>query len=155
LPTDSVAAGVLTSDTIRVGQRASDRDDAIRQCGRLLVEAGAVEEPYAAAMLERELSISTYMGEGVAIPHGTDASRRHVLRTTVAVLQFPDGVDWGGAGTVYVCIAIASSGEEHLPLIAALAQVLLTADRAAELRTAASAERVLALLQPSPEENDE
>jgi mannitol/fructose-specific phosphotransferase system IIA component len=153
LPTDSVAAGVLSGDAIRVGQKAADRDDAIRQAGRLLVEIGAIEEPYAAAMLEREASISTYMGEGVAIPHGTDESRRHVLRTAVAVLQYPDGVDWAGAGTVYVCIAIAASGEEHLPLIAALAQVLMTADRAAELRTATSAEQVLALLQPSPEEN--
>jgi mannitol/fructose-specific phosphotransferase system IIA component len=152
LGTESVTSAVLSTDAIRVGQQAADRDDAIRQCGRLLIEIGAVEPPYADAMLEREASISTYMGEGVAIPHGTDASRRHVLRTALAVIQYPAGVDWG-AGTVYVCIAIAASGDEHLPLIAALAQVLMTADRAAELRTAATAEQVSALLQPNPEEN--
>jgi mannitol/fructose-specific phosphotransferase system IIA component len=152
LATESGTSAVLSTDAIRVGQQAADRDDAIRQCGRLLIEIGAVEPPYADAMLEREASISTYMGEGVAIPHGTDASRRHVLRTALTVIQYPAGVDWG-AGTVYVCIAIAASGDEHLPLIAALAQVLMTADRAAELRTAATAEQVSALLQPNPEEN--
>jgi mannitol/fructose-specific phosphotransferase system IIA component len=146
------AAAVLSSDAIRLRQQAVDKDDAVRQCGAVLVEIGAVAPPYAAAMLEREASVSTYVGEGVAIPHGTDESRSHVLRTALAVLQFPDGVEWVG-GRVHVCVAIASSGSEHVALLAALADVLMQPDKVAQLRTAETAEQVLSLLQPSPEEN--
>ena len=71
-------AELLGSDAVRLGLRASDRFDAVRQCGNLLVELGAVEAPYVEAMLEREGQISTSMGEGFAIPHGTDESVRRI-----------------------------------------------------------------------------
>jgi mannitol/fructose-specific phosphotransferase system IIA component len=150
----NLVTDVLTASAIRLGQTASGRRDAVDQCGQLLVEIGAVEPPYQAAMHEREKSMPTYIGEGVAIPHGTDESRRYVLRTALGVLQFPDGVNWGG-NRVTVCIAIAADGEEHIKLLSALARVLLDAKKAARLRNANDVETVLSLLNPTDEEASE
>lgn len=144
MPTDLT----LTTESVRIGATARDRADAIDQCGALLVELGAVEPGYVAAMHEREASIPTFVGEGVAIPHGTDASRSLVRRTALAVIQFPDGVDWGGP-TVHVAIGIAASGKEHLQVLSALAGVLADPERAARLRSAASVDDVLELLAPA------
>jgi mannitol/fructose-specific phosphotransferase system IIA component len=156
LPADSVpvdavtpppAAPVLVREAVRLAQHAHDKWDALRQSGALLVELGAVEAGYADAILEREGQISTYMGEGVAIPHGTDQSRALVRRTALGFLQFPDGVDWDGE-TVYLCIPIAASGDEHVGVLSALAEVLVDGDSAAALRAASDPDVVLALLNP-------
>ena len=141
------AEGVLVRGAVRLAQHAHDKWDALRQSGALLVELGAVEAGYADAILEREGQISTYMGEGVAIPHGTDQSRGLVRRTALGFLQFPDGVDWDGE-TVYLCIPIAASGDEHVGVLSALAEVLVDGDSAAALREATDPDVVLALLNP-------
>src|SRR5438445_12905763 len=85
---------LLPGDAVRLGLRASDRFNAVRQSGHVLVEIGAVEPPYVYAMLERELQISTSLGEGFAIPHGTNESRQWIRETMLAFIQFPDGVYW-------------------------------------------------------------
>lgn len=152
MPTDpgppTPAAGVLVREAIRLAQHAEDKWDALRQSGALLEELGAVEEGYAAAILEREGQISTYMGEGVSIPHGTDQSRSLVRRTALGFLQYPDGVDWDGE-TVYLCIPIAASGDEHVGVLSALANVLVEPDSAAALRNATEVDDVLARLSPA------
>jgi mannitol/fructose-specific phosphotransferase system IIA component len=127
-------ADVLTREGIRLGLSAADKWDAIRQSGALLVSLGAVEPEYADTMLERERSVTTYVGEGVAIPHGTDASRALVRRTTLGVLQFPAGVDWDGQ-RVSLCVAIAAKGDEHVTVLSALAVILMDPVQAAELRS--------------------
>lgn len=139
---------VLAPDGIRLAQRAVDKTDALRRSGALLVELGAVEPGYADAMLEREELVTTYVGEGFAIPHGTNEARALVRRTALGFLQFPDGVDWGD-GTVHVCIPIAASGDEHMALLSSLAETLLDAEQAARLREATSADEVLAILAPT------
>ncbi|NKY96376.1 PTS sugar transporter subunit IIA [Nocardiopsis alborubida] len=138
---------VLTEEAVRLGRKAADRADAIDQCGALLVELGAVEPGYVPAMHEREASIPTFVGEGVAIPHGTDASRVLVKRTALAVVQFPGGVDWGGP-TVHVAIGIAASGDEHLGVLSSLAGILTDPEKAARLRSASTTSDVLELLGP-------
>lgn len=141
----SSVAEALRRDGIRLGLSAVDKWDAVRRCGALLDELGAVEPGYAEAMLERERSVSTYIGEGVAIPHGTDASRSLVRRTTLGVLQFPDGVDWDG-NPVTVCVAIAAKGDEHVTVLSALAQILLEPEQAERLRTSSDVDEVHGLL---------
>jgi mannitol/fructose-specific phosphotransferase system IIA component len=141
------AAGVLVREAIRLAQHADDKWDALRQSGALLEELGAVDEGYAAAILEREGQISTYIGEGVSIPHGTDAARALVRRTTLGFIQYPDGVDWDGE-TVYLCIPIAASGDEHVGVLSALAEILVEGDSAAALREATDVDAVLGLLTP-------
>lgn len=148
LPADSPAPPVLVREAIRLAQHADDKWDALRQSGALLEELGAVDDGYAAAILERERQISTYMGEGVSIPHGTDAARALVRRTALGFLQYPDGVDWDGE-TVFLCIPIAASGDEHVGVLSALAEILVDGDSATVLREATDIETVLALLNPT------
>jgi mannitol/fructose-specific phosphotransferase system IIA component len=146
--TPPTSGGVLVREAIRLAQHADDKWDALRQSGALLEELGAVEKGYAAAILERERQISTYMGEGVSIPHGTDQARSLVRRTALGFLQYPDGVDWDGE-TVYLCIPIAASGDEHVGVLSALAEVLVDGDSAEALRTATDVDDVLARLNPA------
>jgi mannitol PTS system EIIA component len=141
------ATALLEERGIRLGQTAANRDDAIRQCGKTLVEIGAVDPAYVEAMIERERSISTYVGEGVAIPHATLSGKAAVRRDALAVLQFPDGVDWDGM-PVEVCVAIAAVGDGHVEILGALAQILLDPGQAQQLREATRAEHVLSLLAP-------
>jgi len=136
-------AELLSPQAIRLTAAASDRDDAIRQCGAVLVELGAVDPSYVDSMLARERSISTYIGEGVAIPHGV--SKDLVRRDALAVLRFPDGVDWDGV-PVNVCIAIAARGDGHVEILGELAQVLMNPVRAKTLREATSTDVVMELL---------
>jgi len=149
-----VAAEILSADAIRLGLTALDKEDALRQCGAVLVEIGAADPAYADAILEREQSVSTYMGEGVAIPHGTDESREHIKRAALAFLQFPDGVDWNGK-TAQVCIAIASRSDEHIGILQSLAMVLSDKESAQRLRETTSVDEVLALLAPEDDTDDD
>jgi len=145
---------VLGRDAVRLGLAATDKLDALHQCGAVLVEIGAATEEYAAAILERERSVSTYLGEGVAIPHGTDASREHIKRAALAVLQFPAGVDWNGHDC-RLAIAIASRSDEHIAILQSLAVVLSDKDKAARLRETDDVDEVLALLAPGQDEEED
>lgn len=138
---------ILSEEGVRLGLTAADKADALTQCGDLLVAIGAATQDYADALHERETQVTTYIGEGVAIPHGTNESREHIQRAAIAYLQFPDGVDWDGQ-TVQVCIAIASRSEEHIDILQKLAAVLMDPEAAAKLREPAGVEDVLALLAP-------
>ncbi|BDZ47009.1 PTS sugar transporter subunit IIA [Naasia aerilata] len=135
---------LLGESSIRLGLTADDRFDAVRQCGEALVASGAVTETYVEAMLEREHSVSTYIGEGVAIPHGTLAGKDSVSRSAMVVLGFPDGVDWAGQ-RAQVCIGIAAPAGGHVALVARLAEILLDPDLAARLRAARRPEEITKL----------
>jgi PTS system mannitol-specific IIA component len=91
--------------------------------------------------------VSTFVGEGVAIPHGTLAGRDLVTRDALCVVQFPEGVDWHG-DEIVMCIGIAARGDGHVPILARLAELLMEPDRADALRTATTAGDVVALLTP-------
>ena len=136
---------ILPAEGVRLGRSAADRFDAVRQAGEVLVAIGAVDSPYVDAMLERERGISTSLGEGFAIPHGTDESRRFIRSTMLSFVQFPDGVEWDD-DRVFVAIGIAAVGEEHLGVLASLAQVLMVPEQAARLRAAERIGDVLSLL---------
>jgi mannitol/fructose-specific phosphotransferase system IIA component len=136
---------LLTQAAIRLDCNAADRLDAVRQCGAVLLEAGYIDAPYIDAMVERENTLSTYLGEGFSMPHGTNDSRRHVRRAGLAVLRFPAGVDWGGE-RVSVAVAVASASDEHIAILGRLATVLSDPESAARLREASDPEVVLDLL---------
>lgn len=144
-------AALLAPGAIRLAERAADKAEAIRACGQALVDCGAVDPAYVPAMLEREESVSTYIGEGVAIPHATLAGKAAVRRDALCFLRFPDGVDWDGEA-VTVCIGIAATGDGHVEILGELAQILLDPERAEALRSAQSPDRVLAMLTPAAED---
>lgn len=115
---------ILSKDRISLQASAADKTDAIRQAGQLLVQSGCVLPPYIEGMLTREQSMSTSLGNGVAIPHGVYENRDHILRTGLSVLQLPAGVDWGEGEMVYLIIGIAASGDEHVGVLSNLAEVV-------------------------------
>lgn len=142
---------LLAEKSIRLDATASSRDDAIRQAGQALLDAGAIDASYIDAMLERENSVSTFVGEGVAIPHGTLAGKDAVKDDAISVTRFPAGVDWDG-NEVSVAVGIAAKGNGHIALLSQLATILLDPDKAAALRGATTSEQVYELLAATDED---
>jgi len=118
----------LRPEDVRTGLSAPDKYTAIRMAGEQLVARGCVEASYIDAMLAREEVITTYIGEGVAIPHGVGTAKQFIKKTGLAVLQFPDGVPFGDE-KAYLVVGIAGLEEEHLPILQALASIMLDEDR--------------------------
>ena len=130
---------------IRLGVTASSREEAVRLCGELLHDLGAVEEEYVDAMWERENIISSFMGEGVSLPHGTDASRKYVNFAQLVLVRFTNQVDWDGE-QVKLCIGIAAKGDEHGELLGNLAEKLLDESSYKKLMESDSTTELLELL---------
>ncbi|KAB8143851.1 phosphoenolpyruvate--protein phosphotransferase [Chloroflexia bacterium SDU3-3] len=123
----------LTSATIRLHATAASSEDAIRQVGQLLADAGFIEPAYIESMLGREQQANTYLGNGIAIPHGLNEHRDLIRRTGIAVLQVPGGVAWKNGEQVRLLVGIAARSDEHLGLLANLVDVIADADVAALL----------------------
>ncbi|HCT9093929.1 TPA: fused PTS fructose transporter subunit IIA/HPr protein [Serratia liquefaciens] len=136
----------LSQQDIHLGATASNKQEAIRQVAAALTEAGCVSAPYVDGMLQRELQTSTYLGNGIAIPHGTTDTRDLVLNTGVQVFQFPQGIEWGEGQTAYVVIGIAARSDEHLALLRQLTHVLSDDNVAEQLAKTTSAEELRSLL---------
>lgn len=136
----------LSQQDIHLGAAASDKQEAIRQVAAALTQAGRVSEGYVDGMLARELQTSTYLGNGIAIPHGTTDTRDLVLDTGVQVFQFPQGIAWGEGQTAYVVIGIAARSDEHLGLLRQLTHVLSDDSVAERLAKTDSAEELRSLL---------
>ena len=135
---------LLPASSIHLDAQASDRNDAVRQAGAALVAAGAASEPYVEAMLEREGTLSTYVGEGIAMPHGTVTAKNDVLADALVLLRFADGIDWNGE-TVTIVFGVAARGRHYIALISQLAGVLLDPARADALRSATTSDEVYAI----------
>lgn len=134
-PRNVVAAGAATT-----------RDEAIREAGALLVAAGAVREDYIDSMFEREGSVSTYMGNFLAIPHGTNAAKESILRSALSLVRYVDPIDWGGE-QVRFAVGIAGLNNEHLQILSKIAVVFSDEDEVRRLIEAASAADIFALLE--------
>jgi len=104
--------------------RARDKLDAIRQAGELLIQGGCVEPSYVNGMLAREQTMSTYLGNGVSIPHGQHGDLALVRRTGISVLQIPDGIEWEPGERAYLVIGIAATSNEHVGVLANLAEII-------------------------------
>jgi mannitol PTS system EIIA component len=144
-PTFDELQMLLPSPSIVLDARASNRDDAIRQAGTLLVEAGAVNLDYIDQMLERERVVSTYVGDGIAMPHGTLTAKVDVMSEGLSLLRLKEPVDWAGQPVTLV-IGIAAHGRRYITLLSQLATALLDDGRATSLREATTANEVLLLL---------
>jgi PTS system mannitol-specific IIC component len=116
-----------------------------RRGRELLVAAGAVEPHYVDAMHDRERSVSTYMGNGLAIPHGTNEAKGSIRRTGISFVRFPEPIDWNGKPAEFV-VGIAGAGNDHLALLNQIAQVFIKPDEVARLRAARTPEEVKEIL---------
>lgn len=140
-----MANPLLSLDGIHLDATASSQEEAVALCGDLLVRLGAVASGYVDAMLEREQIFSSYMGNGVAIPHGTDAARALVNFGQLVFVRFKQGVPWGDE-SVSIAIGIAAREDEHVEILGNLADVLLDELALGVLRSSSDASEILALL---------
>lgn len=136
---------VLEAGRIRLDGTARSRDDAIREVGALLVDSGAVDPAYVEAMFDRERTVSTYMGNLLAIPHGTNEAKDSILRSALAIVRYDEPIDWDG-NEVRFAVGIAGRGDEHLGILSAIAIVFSDEAEVAKLLEAATPAEVLDLL---------
>ena len=133
--------GVLKLSSIVLFGTAGDQFAAIDEAGELLVGAGAVDSGYVGSMHDREKSVSTYMGNFLAIPHGTNEARGLIKSAGISVVRYPNGIDWNGNPVRFV-IGIAGANDEHLELLSRIAEVFLDADAVAALEKAGTREEI-------------
>lgn len=138
----AVKKEVIVADGIKLNQTPVSKEEAIQAAGELLAKLGYVEPSYADAMQEREKLVTTYMGMGVAIPHGTTQAKGTVKKTGIVLLQYPDGVDFGEEKAQLV-FGIAGIGDEHLDLLSKICEMLEDEEVLETLKTTSDTSWVL------------
>ncbi len=144
-PAEPEKKQVIVAEGIRLNQTPVTKEEAIQAAGELLAELGYVDSSYADAMQEREKIVTTYMGMGVAIPHGTTQAKGTVKKTGIVLLQYPDGVEFGDEKAQLV-FGIAGIGDEHLDLLAKICEMLEDEELLETLKTTADTDWVLSKL---------
>ena len=132
---------LFSNDNIYLNQSISTQEETIQQAGQALVKSGAVTEGYIQAMKEREQLVSTFMGNGLAIPHGTDEAKTEVIESGLSLIQIPKGIDWDGE-TVKVVVGIAGKDGEHLDLLSKIAITFSEEENVERIVNAQSAEEI-------------
>ena len=140
---ETVSADVLRQENVKIGLPSVSREEAITAAGKMLVTSGYVDEGYVQGMLNREHDLSTYIGKGIAIPHGENAVKDTIKKTGIVVCQYPDGVKFGDE-TAYLVIGIAGVGNDHLAILANIATMVgdYTDEQLAELFKTKSADEL-------------
>jgi PTS system mannitol-specific IIA component len=142
---------VLIRENILLKQKVENKFDAIRLAGQLLVDNGYVFEGYVDDMIERENSVSTYVGNNIAIPHGIEGSQEKIRRSGIVLVQIPDGVDFGPGKKAKLVIGIAGKGNTHLDILSKLALKCLDKELVKKLITSICKEEIMEMMLSSDE----
>lgn len=132
---------LFSNENIFISATVSNQNEAIEKAGQALVSSGAVTDAYIQAMKDREQVVSTFMGNGLAIPHGTDEAKASVLQSGLTLLQIPEGIDWDGE-EVKVVVGIAGKDGEHLDLLSKIAITFSEEENVERIVNAKSAEEI-------------
>ncbi|WP_040205722.1 PTS sugar transporter subunit IIA [Neobacillus jeddahensis] len=136
---------ILAKENIILNASVATKEEAIRLTGSILVDKGYVDADYIEKMMEREALTSTYMGNFVAIPHGTEDSKSFVKESGISFVQVPEGVDFGSGNIVKLLIGIAGKDNEHLDILSNIAIVCSEEENIEKLVSAKSADEILAI----------
>lgn len=139
----------LDTQHVRMNQHAVDKAQALQCLVDILVEDQLVKPEYIQGLLGREQQSATYLGQGIAIPHGTPQSRQYILETGVRLAHFPEGVVWDGENKIYLAVVIAAKSDEHLQVLQILTRALLD-DVSERVKNAELAQQIIELLQAQP-----
>jgi mannitol PTS system EIIA component len=142
-----MSLSILSAENIVLNKVLTNKEEAIRFTGQILVDRGYVEPAYIEKMLEREEMASTFMGNSVAIPHGTDDAKSEVKNSGLAIIQVPEGVDFGDGNIVKLIIGIAGKGDEHLEILSNIAIVVSEEENVEKIVSASTAEKVLSFFE--------
>jgi len=136
---------IVTKDLIIASGAATTRDEAIREAGNLLLKADAVTPAYVDAMVERERSITTYMGSYLAIPHGTNESKETIKHSAVSLVRYVNPIDWDG-NEVRIVVGIAGVNNEHLGILSKIAIIFSDEVEAKKMLDATTVDELYQLL---------
>ena len=138
---------VLIKESILTNKVFLDNKEATIAAGNLLLENGYIEKEYIDSMLEKleTQSFATYIGNGVAIPHGMSDGSKYVTNTGISVIQVPEGVDWNKE-KAYIVVGIAANSDDHMNVLASLADAIEDAEDAKKLWSETSVEKIYELL---------
>jgi PTS system mannitol-specific IIA component len=142
-----VSKSILSNENILLNVSVATKEEAIRLTGSVLVENGYVESSYIEKMFEREELTTTYMGNFVAIPHGTEDSKKFVKDSGISFVQVPQGVDFGAGNIVKLLIGIAGKNNEHLDILSNIAIVCSEEENIEKLVAAKSADEIIAIFE--------
>ncbi|SKA94114.1 PTS system D-mannitol-specific IIA component, Fru family [Caloramator quimbayensis] len=137
---------ILDEKNILLNLKSEDKFSAIERTGRLLYENGYVEKEYIEGMKKREKEITTYIGNGIAIPHGTSEYIKYIKKSGIVVAQYPDGVDFENGNRAYILIGIAGANDEHIEILSNIALVCQDEKNVERLIKSSSAKEILNIL---------
>ncbi|MBD7957263.1 PTS sugar transporter subunit IIA [Microbacterium sp. Sa4CUA7] len=140
-----MARDVLSVGQVRIHAGSVSREDAMKEAADILQAAGAVTGAYFDAMQQREETVSTYMGNELAIPHGTNETKDAILESALSFVRYDGGVDWDGNPVTFV-VGIAGKGDEHLEILSQIALLFSDDDEVEKLKQAQTPEELFALL---------
>ena len=138
---------ILSAENIVLNQAFATKEEAIRFTGKLLVDRGYVASAYVEKMIEREEMTTTFMGNFVAIPHGTDDAKKEVKESGIAIIQVPEGVDFGDGNIVKLIIGIAGKGDEHLDILSNIAIVVSEEENVEQIVKASTEKEVISFFE--------
>jgi len=138
---------ILVKEGIILNVASESKDKAIERVGTLLINGGYVKENYIEGMKAREEEVTTYMGNGVAIPHGMNEYKKEILESGIVIVQYPNGVDFGDGNTAYIVIGIAGKGDEHMDILSKIALTVQYEENVERLRNAKSPEEIIKIIE--------
>ncbi|KMM36340.1 PTS sugar transporter subunit IIA [Guptibacillus hwajinpoensis] len=136
---------ILATENVVLNEKASSKEEAIRMAGQILVDNGYVEASYVDQMLEREKLTTTYMGNSVAIPHGTEDAKKAVKSSGLSIVQLREGVDFGDGNIAKIIVGIAGKDNEHLEILSQIAIVCSEEENVEQLIQADSKETLISM----------
>ena len=119
---DTYRAGPLLKKNIFMNHAPATKEEIIREIGQIFLDGGYTTDKYTQAMLDKEETFNTAIGNNVAIPHGIESMRGEIKNTGLVIMTFPEGIDWGDGETVKLVIGIAAVGDEHMDVLQKIAQ---------------------------------
>jgi PTS system mannitol-specific IIA component len=137
---------ILVKKGIVLNVESETKDQAIERVGKLLIDGGYVKDNYIEGMKAREEEVTTYMGNGVAIPHGMNEYKKEILETGIVIAQYPKGVDFGEGNTAYIVIGIAGKGDEHMEVLSKIALTVQYEENVERLRIAKTPEEIIKII---------
>ena len=137
---------ILTAKNIQLNVASESKKEAIERVGKILVSGGYVKENYIEGMKAREEEVTTYMGNGVAIPHGMNEYKKQIMESGIVIAQYPKGVDFGEGNIAYVVIGIAGKGEEHMEILSKIALTVQYEENVEKMRFATTPQEIISII---------
>ena len=138
---------ILNLNNIILDLKSESKFDAIERAGKLLIDNGYVNNNYIEGMKKREEVVSTFLGNGVAIPHAINEYKKEILNTGIVIMQYKDGIDYGDGNVAYIVIGIAGNDDEHMEILSKIAIVISEEENVERLRNATSKEEIIKILE--------